>query len=204
MRPEVRDGFVAFTERFEGSVPFLYLDVKGLCTTAIGNLVDPLETAYNLPLMRPDGTLASHQEIAAEWHAVKARQDMRLQGGMAYRAVTQLRLTPAGIGSVVLGKLAQVEEHLAGRFPEWESWPWQAQLGVLSVSWACGPAFHFPHFEMALRTQDWALAAVECHLDDSSNPGLRPRNAANKALFLEAAALLDGPVAFEVGEHVEG
>ncbi len=53
------------------------------------------------------------------------------------------------------------------------------------MSWAAGPALVAPHWEAACKAQDWATAALQCHLDDSHNPGLRPRNAANRALYLE-------------------
>ncbi len=205
MRPEVRDGFVAFTSKYEGVVPFMYLDVgadsgrgRGLVTTAIGDLI-PLATAINLPFIRHDGTRASQQEIADEWRYVDSRQDLKMHGGMAYGAITQLRLTPEGIAAVVGAKIHEMETHLVGRFPEWNDWPWQAQMATLSMAWAAGPAVHAPHWEMACRTWDWALAAAECHLDDAQNPGLRPRNAANKALFLEAAAPHDETPAAEEG-----
>ncbi len=166
----------------------MYLDVKGLVTTAIGNLIDTPGEAMNLPFVHKDGTPATREQILDEWHYVKSRQDLKLRGGMVYERFTSLRLTPEGVMQVVLAKVAQMETHLSGRFPEWEEWPWQAQMATLSMAWAAGPALHAPHWEMAVRTQDWAMAAVESHLEDSHNPGLVPRNAANKALFLEAAA----------------
>ncbi len=193
MKPEVRDGFVAFTARFEGVVPFMYLDVLGLVTVAIGNLIDPMPAG--LPFVRPDGTPATQAEINAAWHGVKARQDLRMAGGMAFRGVTSLRLTPAGVESVVLAKVAEMWAHLSRRYADLEEWPWQAQMALLSMSWASGPAFAAPHFDAAARAHDWATAATECHFDDTHNPGLRPRNAANRDLFLTAASLPSAPVA---------
>ena len=203
MKFELRAGWIPWNARFEGSVPFLYADVKNLVTIAVGNLVDPVDTALGLPLMRPDGTRASRQEIADEWHLVKSRQDLIQRGGMAYGAITRLRLTPAGIASVVLAKLAGMEAHLAARFSEWATWPWQAQQAVLSMSWAMGPSFVYPHFEAAARKHDWATCAAECwigpkipdpkhtrkFLPDPRNPGVHPRNLANVALLEEAARL---------------
>ncbi len=165
-------------------------------------LVDPVETALGLPLMRPDGTPATLYEISAEWHVVKGHTELTQHGGMAYGAVTKLRLTPEGIESVVLAKLTQVAAFLGQRFPEFEHWPWQAQMATLSMAWAAGPSFNAPRFSAAVKDWNWATygkdsqdkpvliggCAKECHLDDSQNPGLRPRNAANRALF-EAAAL---------------
>ncbi len=166
----------------------MYLDVKGLCTCAIGNLIDPLP--LGLPFTKQDGTQATEAEISAEWHAVKARQDLRMRGGMAYGAITVLRLTKAAVGEIVLGKLAQVDAYLAHRWRAWETFPDDVQLAVLSMAWACGPAFHFPKFEAALLAGDWAECARECHMDETGNPGLKPRNAANVALFRSAASTI--------------
>ncbi len=193
MHQEVRNRWMTWNTQFEGAVPFMYLDIKGLVTIGIGDLIDSVGQATQLLFYRQDGDLATEAEIAAEWHLVKSRQDMRMRGGMAYGAITKLHLSATGVEDLVLGKLEEMEKHLAARFPEWSDWPWQAQMATLSMSWAAGPALHAPHWEMACRTWDWALAAAESHLDDSQNPGLRPRNAANKALFLEAAALPDTP-----------
>ncbi len=208
MHPEIPAGWLTWNEKFEGWVPFMYLDKgadsgrgRGLVTTAVGDLT-PLATAIHLPFLHPDGSAATPDEIAAEWRYVDSRQDLRLRGGMIYGTVTKLRLTRASVEAIAGAKLAEMDKHLAGRFPEWEEWPLQAQWATLSMAWAAGPAVHAPHWEMACRTWDWAMAAAECHLADESNPGLRPRNAANKALFLEASNLLVGsqnpaPVASE-------
>ena len=45
MRPSVFAAFPGFITRFEGRLPFMYLDTKGLVTTGVGNLIDPLVPA---------------------------------------------------------------------------------------------------------------------------------------------------------------
>ena len=104
--------------------------------------------------------------------------------------ITKLHLSPEGLESVVLGKLATVDAYMGQRWPEYETWPADAQLGVLSMAWAMGSAFYFPHFSAAVRVQDFATAATECRMDDTHNRGLTPRNAANRLLFQNAAAVL--------------
>src|SRR4051812_13306092 len=71
MRDVVRAAFVDFTIPLEGVIPHLYQDVKGLVSIAIGNLVDPIQLAMNLPLVHDDGSPASRNEIAAEWLRIK-------------------------------------------------------------------------------------------------------------------------------------
>ncbi len=180
-----------FSTTFEGCVPFLYGDVKGLVTIAIGCLVDPVEMALDLPLLHEEtGLPATRPEIFAAWSQVKARRDLAPHGGMAYRNVTTIRLSPDGIQHVVMGKLRQVDAFMGQRFPGYEDWPAAGQLLVLSMAWAAGSAFRAPRFSAAVNGLDFATAANECHLADADNPGLRPRNAANRLLAMEAEAVL--------------
>lgn len=200
MRISVAAAFTSFTSRFEGVVSFMYLDVLGLVTTGIGNLIDPSGLALDLPWRAADGRLATRREIAAEWMNVKSRQDMKMQGGMAYRSVTKLRLDGTGIDMLVARKLAQNEAELRRRFPDFDSWPADAQLATHSMAWACGPAFRFPKLGEALLQRDFRQAAEECHMNEDGadrikgtaddNRGLAPRNVANKILYKNAACVV--------------
>ncbi len=206
MHDEVLSRWQAWNDPFEGTVRTMYTDIKNLVSIGVGDLIDPIGAALGLPFVHKDGTPATQAEIATEWYRVKGGNFAK-GGWTAAAKGAQIHLTDEGISALVRGKLLQMEAHLAARFPEWSDWPWQAQMATLSMAWAAGPAVHAPHWEMACRTWDWALAATESHLDDSKNPELRPRNAANKALFLEAAALPhDGSPAFETqpSETLEG
>lgn len=80
--------------------------------------------------------------------------------------------------------------YLVKRFPEIESWPGDAQLATISMSWACGPAFHFPSLELALRAKDFVIASTQCTINPTGNPGVVPRNAANRILYVNAARVL--------------
>ncbi len=199
MDERVRAGWQAWNEPFEGAVRTMYADIKNLVSVGVGNLIDPIGAALGLPFVHHDGTPVSAAEIAAEWHRVKDG-NFAHDGWTAAAKGAALHLTDGGISALVMGKLEQMAGTLVQRFPEFESWPWQAQQATLSMSWAAGPAFYAPLFSAAVRARDWTTAAKQCHFDDSHNPGLRPRNAANRALFLEAAAHEhdgDGPAAYE-------
>lgn len=171
----------------EGVIPWLYLDVKGLVTVAIGNLVDPMSYALDLPFVKPDGTPASRDEIAGEWHHVKALTRLAHQGHLAAKHETQLRLTPEGIEQVVTAKLGEMWGELGKRFPEIATWPEDAQLATLSMAWACGPWFRFGALESALRAKNFTLAAASCQISEAGNAGIVPRNRANRQLYLDAA-----------------
>lgn len=196
MRAAVRAAFVRFSAPLEGVVPFLYCDVKGLVTTAIGVLVDPISAAVGLPWKRPDGSHASAGEVIVAWNRVKNRQDLRLKGGMAYQMVTDLRLDQAGIEEVVGRTLDRMDRQLAARFPDYPTWPADAQLATLSMAWACGAHFRFPRLEAALRAQDFLSAAVECHISEEGNPGVKPRNLRNQVLYRNASVV--------VGDSIDG
>lgn len=190
MRNSVRNAFVDFSAKFEGVVPHMYLDIRGLVTTAIGNLVDPVDYAIVLPFMLPNGNFALPEEIRAEWLAVKAKQEWATMGGHAFARITSLRLTDDGIKTLVYRKLDEMAHKLSRRFPEFEAWPSDSQLGLLSMAWAAGPAFAAPLFEAACKEQDFATAAGQCRFNDTHNPGLRPRNDANEKLFKNAANVI--------------
>lgn len=197
MRAAVRTAFVPFTSTFEGVCSWMYLDVKGLVTTAIGNLIDlsmnegiaaPWAPALPLPFMKPNGEQASLEDIEAEWQMVKSRTDLATHGGYAYKAITRLRLSPAGIDQVVGRKLAQNDAYVRAQFGGYEDWPADAQLGTMSMAWACGAYFanEFPHLTAALKARDFATASIECEINSVGNPGIVPRNKANRILFMNA------------------
>jgi GH24 family phage-related lysozyme (muramidase) len=198
MKASVSDIFASFSEKFEARLNFMYLDIKRLVTTGIGNLIDPLTAeVINLPWRpktEPDRS-ASEDKIRTEWDFVKSDPDGRSQrGGGTFRDVTNLELSNEAVQDLVRRKAAGMETFLKNRqeFSGFDDWPADAQLGLLSMAWAMGPAFNFPNFQAACASQDFRRAADECHMDDTANPGLRPRNAANRQLFLSAADAIDG------------
>ncbi|MGO9893202.1 MAG: hypothetical protein ACLPX8_03180, partial [Bryobacteraceae bacterium] len=79
-------------------------------------------------------------------------------------------------------------------FQDFDTWPADAQLGLLSMAWAMGPGGpgQFPHFSSACKSLDFNAAAAECKMNEAGNPGLIPRNQANFTLFSNAAIVLAG------------
>ncbi len=226
MKPEALAGFLPLSIDCEGQVPWMYLDVLGLVTTAIGNLIDTPDEALSLPWLRLDGSPATRREIAAEWSAIKhggcgdyrdplhcawvatkGHKCLAHAGHLACEKITRLRLNADGIAAVVERARARMATQLEARFPEWQEWPWQAQLATLSVAWACGAAFRFPKLEAALRAQDFGAhvvkdgkrvpvsgAALECTIREAGNPGVAKRNVKNRALYLDATEALANTV----------
>jgi GH24 family phage-related lysozyme (muramidase) len=199
MKASVADKYTEFTTKFEGKLPFMYLDVKNLVTTGIGNLIDPIGSALSLPWKHRDGSRASQSEIASAWNAVKNRKDLSQKGGGVYAGVTDLRLDNDGIKEVVNRKLLSNEEILRKRFRSYDSWPADAQLGVLSMAWAAGANFKSPKFEEAANglLPDFTAMARESKFNAKGNPGLVPRNEANQLLFTNAARIMHLGLDFE-------
>ena len=192
LRKAVLQSFTDFTTKFEGYTPFMYTDVKGLVTTGIGNLIDNGSSAPAMGLgwKKPDGTLASESEIDQAWHTVKGAWPGVQSAASA--KLTNLRLDKEDIEKLVALKLKQNHEILRSKYPGYVKWPADAQMGLHSMAWAMGPAFNFPAFTSAVNkpVPDFAAAGVQAHMNEAGNPGLVPRNQANKVLFANAAQVL--------------
>ena len=186
--PSVLAAFQQFSGNFEGNaLPYMYTDVKGLVTTGTGNLIDPIGAALTLPWRRPDGSLASQAEVIAAWTTVKnAWPGVQ---STACASLTNLRLDKAGLDALVAKQLKVNDAYLQQRYPGYSKWPADAQLALHSRTWAAGPGVHSPAFDAAVNRPkpDFVTAATQIHLNDAGNPGLVPRNAANKQLMLNAA-----------------
>lgn len=191
MYPSVATIWPAWSARFEGRIYWMYLDIKGLVTTGVGNLIDPSGLAMALPWTKPDGTYASTTEILTEWQAIKATTWLAEAGAQAAGRVAVLRLSDAAIDGLMARVLASNEATLKQHpaFAGFDAWPADAQLGLLSMAWAMGPDFGpgWPLFSAACAAGDWTAAAANCWMDDEANPGLTPRNRANQAAFAAAA-----------------
>lgn len=192
MRDVVREAFAPFTVAFEGGfITWLFPDIEGKVSTGFGLLMEPVAIALTLPWRRADGSMASREDIVADWIRVKNHPNAPRLGHRSVEHVAKLRLDREGLYQAFQGKLGQHDAYLRNRFPDFDEWPADAQLATHSMAWACGPAFRFPKLEAALRVRDWLVAAVECHMNEWDegvfNAGLVPRNVANRLLYRNAA-----------------
>lgn len=209
MRQSVRDNWTAFNEPLEARLHFMYLDVKGLVTTGLGNLIDatgppPLrpptdsersashQLARQLQWQSADGSLASPDQVDAEWDQIKARVDQARFGGGTFEQFATLFLTDDEIDRIVFDKLDQMESVLKGRSPfaDFDDFPADAQLGLLSMSWGMGPMFNFPKFQGFVAAGDWRSAATECRFQPDTGT-ITIRNDRDQQLFNNAADVLD-------------
>ena len=203
MRSRVQAQFRTFNEPFEGAIPYMYLDVLGLVTVGVGNLIDPVTVATTLPFrfkhkpgIANPGALATKEQIVAEWQELKANTSLARKGHLACASITNLELDEAGIDAVIAKRLAQNENYLKcePHFKDFDTWPADGQLALLSMAWAMGPAgvVNFHHLCASCATMDFKTAARQCKMNEQGNPGLIPRNKANCTLLSNAAAVLAG------------
>lgn len=191
MKTSVINIFAEFSTSFEGYVPHMYLDIKGLVTIGIGNLIDPMSSALGLPFVRKDnGQPATTNDIILEWRKMKLNKQLAQQGYRAAAKIATLELTKDGIANLVRNKMFDFETYIERHtLPEFDTFPADAQLAIMSMAWAMGPAFFpkFPAFTKACKQKEWSTAAEHCYINSKNNPGLIPRNKANRKLFLAAA-----------------
>lgn len=194
MYQSVKNVFSSFTSTFEGRVHWMYVDVKGLVTTGVGNLIDPVSLAVVLPFQHAaTGAAATQAEITAAWTDLKNNNVTLAQAGyQACASRNDLRLSDPAIDNLVSSKLASNEATFLRSFPNFESWPADAQLAGMSMCWALGSAFasQWPQLSAALNAQNWTAAAANCNISTAGNPGVVPRNTADVALFNNAAAVV--------------
>ena len=182
------DAFQSFTESLESALSYMYLDVLGLVTCGYGNLIDTPAAATALQWRKPDGTLATREEVLAAWSLVESKQSMAKQGGGRFGVLTNIRLDKEAVQALFSSTVERNNVALCHRFSDFEDWGADAQMALHSLCWACGNAFRFPKLEAALRAVDYATAEVEIEMSKGSNPGndLRRRNAANQLMMRNA------------------
>lgn len=206
MKQAVIDSWWDFNAPLEGVVPHLYLDVLGLVTTGMGNLVDPMSAALGLPWRWPDGSLAERHAIEAQWQLLKTNPSLAKQHHryakelLEFRFRHALTLSAEDIEKLVNQKLRANEAELLQWFPDWHDWPADAQLAVASMAWAMGPAFahKFPTFRGLMNGGDFAKAGTiekasgraPCDIRSTDNPGVVPRNRLNREHLVAAASEL--------------
>ena len=194
MYQSVKDAFPKFTTKFEGRKSWMYVDVKGFVTTGTGNLIDPVAAAVKLPFQHANGSAATAAEITTAWNDLKANKDaLGKAGAGACEARNDLRLSEAAMDNLITSKLASNETTFTATFPDFATWPADAQLAAMSMSWAMGPggfATGWPKLTASLKAKDFAAAATECKLSETGNAGVVARNVADAALFANAAAVI--------------
>jgi GH24 family phage-related lysozyme (muramidase) len=188
MFDDVSKSIYPFNAPLEGVVRWPYQDILGLCTTGIGCLIEPVGLA--LPI-RWEGS-PDAATIRREWGQVdRMKPALHFK---QYEKASSLRLTDSGVTQLLEGRALDFETVLRKYLPDWDNWPADAQLAVMGMAWACGPAFprKFTNFARYANARDWVNAAKCAKIKEEGNPGIVPRNK-QIALCLANAAAIDSP-----------
>ena len=220
MRQVVRNAFFDYTSKREGFTPFMYCDTLNLVTTGVGNLIDAgsrngfdisdsaMAPAMGLPwrIKGPGWTknnpvaigTANAEQVRGAWIATKLQAQVdpgfnTRSSGFAYTNLTQVTLDMEGLKALFNKTLNSFNAKLNERYPGYENWPADAQLAILSMSWAMGPSFNFPDFKRAVDREDFEAAIPHAFFkgggDLLGNPATS-RNAAHVIMFRTAAAVV--------------
>jgi GH24 family phage-related lysozyme (muramidase) len=190
VRPKLRD----YVEQWEGVVLWMYRDNVGRVTTGIGFLLESASAAswYRwVHKQSPGGGVVGAEAAAAEWRAV---QSHNATGADPFERITQLRLAEGEVDRGFERKTAHFEQRLRVQFPEWDTYPGDAQLGMLVHAYGVGPnvASGWPRYTAACRRHDWETASVQCLTEDlrrASAARLVKRRASWQRMFHNAACV---------------
>ena len=181
------DDSVANLKNFEGSVPWMYLDTKGLVTVGVGQMLRDSASAQSLAFVDSSGQPATPDAILADFGRVSGLDPAHSPG--FYRVPASLALPPDAIDTLLMNRVTDFDSQLSGRFPAYPSFPDPAKLGLLDMIYNLGGAklfgtFH--HFMSCVDNQDWQGAADNCHRMGPS----QARNDWTKRRFQAAATFV--------------
>jgi GH24 family phage-related lysozyme (muramidase) len=160
---------------FEGSVPHLYLDTKGLVTVGVGCMLATLPDAQRLPFVPAAA-------VVDDWIRVrKARPGLPAH---TYKPLTRAVLPVDCILKLFNSRCLSFLAALRKAQPAFDTFPAGVQLALLDMAFNLGAGAltnKWPSLMKACREKNWAAAAVQC-----TRVGVQPaRNAATIALFKE-------------------
>lgn len=170
-------------KRWEGSIPYLYLDSVGLVTVGIGFMLPNVYAASTLPFMNTAGEPASQVEIVLDYNRVKMLPANKLP--TYYHSFSSPILPQAEIDRQLAAKVNAFEIVLRRYFPDYDIYPDSVKLGLIDMTYNLGPArfrAQYPKFYAAILSHNWGLAAAQSHRNGPS----AERNEWCKNLFMEA------------------
>jgi GH24 family phage-related lysozyme (muramidase) len=177
---DLRQAAIDRTIKFEGWVPYFYLDTKGFVTVGFGQMIPNPDEASKLAMQSAAGA-ATDAEKRNEWATIKAQAP-----GMfftAYKPFTRLTYDEANGQGFLVSKLQSCIGQLKAAFPDLDSYPPGPQDALLDMIYNMGAgefsAAHWPHLFAAVRARDWAAAAAQCTRQGIGDD----RNKATRALF---------------------
>ena len=157
------DMSVAATIQFEGSVAWMYLDIDGNVTVAVGKMLPDAKAACALPF-QVGVSAATPEQIQTDFERVAAM----MPGARAsfYKSETSPILLYADIMALLRTVVEANDAAMAKVFQGWSQYPEKVLLGVLDMVYNLGETrllHEFPQFVLAVLAQHWHEASMQCH-----------------------------------------
>ena len=169
----------------EGSISHMYLDTRANVTVAVGQLLATVAAAKELPFVqRGTAQAATPEDIEADFNEVKNQPTGKV--AQSYKSATKLDLPANEIDALLQRRIDGFEAQLRGEFSQYDSYPEDAQLGILDMAFNLGTnglVTKFPSFTKAALARDWSTCAKQCRRLGIGDV----RNEVTKALFESAA-----------------
>lgn len=202
--------FWDFTEPLEGGFAadcmFMVQDLQvatgmGITFTGKSNrgaglaMAKALEWVYK-PGHPAAGTPCSGPDIERDYDTVLKEEALGLSGPghlPQWKAMTNCRITPEGlkrgVRKRVVGNINYVRTLRKGNkfLGDFDSFPADAQLCIISLTWANGNEFGYPRFCQACREYDWLEASKQCGFANKDNT-LPKRQKAQEEMMRNALA----------------
>lgn len=157
------DDAVMAIGKFEGRIPWMYLDTAGNVTVGIGQMIANAGDALRFPFRKANGELANNQDIEREFAIVHAMTKGLV--AQAYKRADSLVLMEENINQIFRDTLARCESEIVSHFPEFAQFPDAAKVALLDMDYNLGLTNlrnEFPRFCSAVLTNRWLLASSQC------------------------------------------
>ncbi|MGH8056037.1 MAG: hypothetical protein ACREOH_02195, partial [Candidatus Entotheonellia bacterium] len=121
----------------EGCIEYMYLDTVGKVTVAVGQMLPTAAAAQSLTFTRRDnGTRATAAEIKEDYESVTQQPSGRVAS--FYKPFTKLDMPEDAIDALLDQRIAEFEAALRGDFPDYDSYPDEAKLGLMDMVFNLG------------------------------------------------------------------
>lgn len=158
------EAYLPICSRFEGPIPWMYLDTVGNVTAAIGEMLISAERACLLPFQFAERA-ATDAEITADFNRVSAMPFGQTHTASFYRCADSPMLTGDAMLSLLRLTVEQVDDELRTKAQWYGEIPDTWKMAVLDMGYNLGVARflkEFPHFIYAIVSGNWQAAMAQC------------------------------------------
>lgn len=150
-------------EKYEGSVPHMYLDTRGYVTVGVGYLLSSLSEARKLPFKNANNKSASKTEIKTDYETVK-KQAWGNNKASFYKKHTKLTLPNVAIDKLTNKHIDSFEKELKRLYTGFSNYPSEVRLALFDMIFNLGMTrlrVKYVKFNAAITAKDWQKAATQ-------------------------------------------